>query len=398
MLSAGQRVEQARTPRALQPDDRARALSFREVLRAAALTAMVGALALTSDSASAATVVGSDLATSTDTAGYCSGDGPGTRCTVLQLTLGTVDQAVRADGVITRWAVRDARGALALKVIEGAAGQRHVVASSAPVQASPSGVQAFPAQIPVRAGQRIGVEIGEDGALPFIYRDERTTGEEYDPPLGEIPAPPVAGAALSSIYEISYNATIERDLDVDGLGDETQDPDHGGVGAGAVGCPVTGVIARGSNSVVYRRAGGRVFGCRDGRSTLVGTQNRHVRFRLPRLQGDRLALVRVADGRSSIQVYDLHARRRTFSSSRTSNGGRPTSWTVSDLVVTSNGNAAWISTMRGARARTTVWVRNARRVQQVDQGRIAPTSLTLADNETGIYYIGADGRQRNSGF
>src|SRR5690349_12435826 len=81
-------------------------------MRKSALLAVGLVVALVPASASAATTVGSSLDAGGGS-GYCSGDSPGTRCTVLQLTLGTVDQAVPADGVITKWSVRDAMGELA---------------------------------------------------------------------------------------------------------------------------------------------------------------------------------------------------------------------------------------------------------------------------------------------
>ena len=366
------------------------------------MTARVLALclvaALAPASASAATTVGSDLSRPGE-GGYCVGDAAGTRCTLLQLTLGTADQGVPVDGVITRWAVRDAAGELALRVIEGPAGQRHVVASGPAVQASGSGVQTFQAQIAVSAGQRIGVEVGESGYLPFVYRDEQTTGERYVPALGASPEAPIPESAVERTYEPLYNATVEPDADRDGLGDETQDPDRGGASGGGstAGCPTSGVLARGSGSLVFR-TGKRIIGCRDGQRTLIGTSSARTRFRLFRFNGDQLALVRVAAGKSSIQIFHLGDRRRTFSTGRTYSRIRSTRWTVTDLEVAPSGDAAWISTPRGAPHGTTVWVRHGARVQQIDQGRIRPTSLRLSADNTSINYTGADGRNRNSGF
>jgi predicted Ser/Thr protein kinase len=169
------------------------------------------------------TRVGSDLGWPSGDAGYC-GDAPGIECTFLQLKLGGDDQAVPADGVITAWSVRGGKGELALRVIAGQTGRRRVIASSRAVQASGSGkVATFKVRIPVRAGQRVGVELGRTGYLPFRYLDERTTGERYEPPLGPTPARPLPGGDVSSGYEIFYNATIEPDRDHDGLGDKTQD-------------------------------------------------------------------------------------------------------------------------------------------------------------------------------
>jgi hypothetical protein len=156
------------------------------------------------------TRVGSDLGRGPDTdAGYC-GDAPGRACTLLQLRLGADDQAVPSDGVITAWSVRGGKGELTLVVIAGGTGRRRVVASSPAVQASAARrIETFKVRIPVRRGQRVGVELGRTGFLPFRYLDERTTGEQWDPPLGQAPTRPLPGGTVSSGYEIFYNATIE---------------------------------------------------------------------------------------------------------------------------------------------------------------------------------------------
>jgi hypothetical protein len=281
-------------------------------------------------------------------------------------------------------------------VIDGGAGQRHVVASGPAVQAS-GGIQTFPAQIPVLSGQRIGVELGESGYLPFHYRDEgQTTAERYIPALGADPAAPLPDSDIATTYELLYNATVEPDADGDGLGDETQDPDHGGAGAGG-SCPSTRVLTRGGGVVVFR-SGKKVFGCLDGARTLLGTRVAHVRLKLFRINGDQLALVRVVRGRSSIQVFDLTSKRRTFSTKRTYVRVRPTRWTVTDLVVAPNGDAAWIAKLRGAPDQTTVWVRHRSRVQAIDTGRIRPTSLTITADNSGVNYTGSNGSHHNSGF
>jgi protein kinase-like protein len=173
------------------------------------------------------TRVGSELGWPAGDAGYC-GDAPGIECTFVQLKLGGDDQAVPADGVITAWSVRGGKGELTLRVLAGPTGRRRVIASSRAVQASGSGkVETFKVRIAVRAGQRVGVELGRTGYLPFRYLDERTTGERYDPPLGTAPARPLPSGDVSSGYEIFYNATIEPDRDHDGLGDKTQDSEPG---------------------------------------------------------------------------------------------------------------------------------------------------------------------------
>jgi serine/threonine-protein kinase len=340
-------------------------------------------------------VVGSALTQAPGDSGYCSGAGEGSSsCTVVQITLGGTDQAVRADGVITRWAVRGGKGLLALRVIDGPAGSRRVVARGPAVTFSGSDVESFAARIPVDAGQRVGVEQGESGFLPFRYRDEATTADFYDPPLGTTPTSLKSGGSGAYDYEFLYNATIEPDDDRDGRGDLTQDPDHGGAGAR---CPSSGVIARGSRSSVVR-VGDELFGCRRGVRTRIGSLGGGARFRLYRFRGDQLALVRVRDGRSSVLGFDLGDRRPTFSTPKTFGDDRPADWTVSDLVLGSNGNAAWMAAPRGAPDRAAVWTRSGDQVRAIDSGRLRPGSLRLTADEGDVIYNDTAGRTRQTGF
>jgi serine/threonine-protein kinase len=170
------------------------------------------------------TRVGSDLGQPPDSAaGYCS-EAAGTACTLVQLTLGAEDQAVEADGVITSWSVRGGRGELALRVLAGESGRRRVVAASETVQASGSDeIETFKVRIPVRARQRVGVELGRTGFVSFRWLDERTTAEFYQPPIGRTPARPIPDATPTDGYEVLYHATIEPDRDRDGRGDTTQE-------------------------------------------------------------------------------------------------------------------------------------------------------------------------------
>jgi hypothetical protein len=379
------------------------------VATTAALAALAGA-----GSARAAVTVGSDLAR-TAAPEWCTGDGPGSSCTELQITIGRADQAVPIDGVIVRWAVRDAGGHIGLRVLDGPAGARRVVAAGPTVLVPGPGIQGFASNLPVRAGQRIGVQLETDAQVPFAYVDEVTLGEQYLPELGEIPAPPNADAALTRTYELLFNATIEPDADRDGLGDETQDPDRGGAPAGtppaggpppgappASGpvCSTRGAVLTAGEAVV-RRSGRRYSACLAGRSFTLGTTGgrQKVALSLFRIAGTRLALVRVRRGVSAIEVHDLAAGRRTFSTTRVrGGGGAAADWRVRDLVVAPGGDAAWISTRRGHPGETTVFVRHGRRVQPIDTGRIRPTSLTITAAGDGIDYRYANGRNGNSTF
>ena len=161
----------------------------------------------------------------------------------------------------------------------------------------------------------------------------------------------------------STNATLEPDADRDGLGDETQDAD------------------------------------RDGARTLLGRRSRTVTLPPLQVQRRQLALVRVRDGRSFVEAFDLDDKRRIFSTPRTSDGGPPASWRVTDLVDRAERKGGM--DREGDRRRSDARpcrVRNRTRVQEIDQGRIRPTSLQLASDAIGINYIRADGSARNSGF
>ena len=123
-----------------------------------------------------------------------------------------------------------------------------------------------------------------------------------------------------------------------------------------------------------------------------------MRFRLFRFGGHQLALVRVANGRSYILFFDLADRRRTFSTSLTYADDRPADWTVTDLVVGSTGNAAWMATPHDAGDRTTVWTRSRRKVQSIDSGRLRPGSLRLGADDVKVAYTDLEGHIRESGF
>lgn len=197
-----------------------------------ALIPVMAALALPA-AAHGATTVGSSLTSDPGIyRGWCTGDGPGSACTVLQHTLGSADQAVPFDGVVVAFRLRQASGPITLKVIEGSDGSGRVVATGPTVNGGgfEHGISTHPARVAVTRGQRIGFELAESAQLPFVYRDEISTGDGWGPPLG---AETRASnpTALDRTYEILANATIEPDADRDGFGDESQDPDLGRPGS-----------------------------------------------------------------------------------------------------------------------------------------------------------------------
>jgi len=64
---------------------------------------------------------------------------------------------------------------------------------------------------------------------------------------------------------------------------------------------------------------------------------------------------------------------------------------VSSLVVATNGDGAWMSTLRGEPRATTVWIHAGSKVQVIDTGHFRPKSLRLTDDGRSIDYDGYDG-------
>jgi len=96
-------------------------------------------------------------------------------------------------------------------------------------------------------------------------------------------------------------------------------------------------------------------------------------------------------GRTTIRVADLRTGVTQFTSTRT-NGtdGRPRDWNVSDLVVSYDSRAAWISAFRPDPSRSTLWIRTFTGVAPIDTGAMDPTSLELVEDteESGVVNVG----------
>jgi hypothetical protein len=193
--------------------------------------------------AGAAVVSGSNLAGAPNFA-TCSATNPGEKinCSVANAKLSAASQApggTRAgiDGVIVSWSIKTGASSvthsiapLVVRGIEAVAeGSRETLPAAA-------GVYSYPAQIPVRAGDELGVNLYEveNTAMPPVLRNPASGAELafWYPRLliGDSRAP------ITSESELLMNATIEPDADHDGYGDETQDQCPTVTGTGA--CPV----------------------------------------------------------------------------------------------------------------------------------------------------------------
>lgn len=114
-----------------------------------------------------ATVVGSALpAVAVRPLGCRADPSPNTpACTYSQTTLGGRAVIVRRAGVIRAWAVRGASGDLALQVIRRRGGKSFVAGFSQPERLTDSAPRAFPADIGVRPGDRIGLRLAPGAAV-----------------------------------------------------------------------------------------------------------------------------------------------------------------------------------------------------------------------------------------
>lgn len=201
---------------------------MRSRLAIAPVLAAVG-LAFAAAGAQGAVVSGSNLSQPVDTY-LCPAFAIPASCTLSISSLPAATTAAggaRAgiDGVIVGWSIRKAG-------VSEVQGRLHVTRGNASVGVGPQetlpsspGIYSFPARVPVRAGDQIGIDVelppfGEIG----IARSP-IGGASYDfwqPALGptETRSPSQDDTAN---YELLINATIEPDADGDGFGDETQD-------------------------------------------------------------------------------------------------------------------------------------------------------------------------------
>lgn len=194
---------------------------------AAAVAAL--ALAVMAPPASAATTIGSDLAASDGTIGC------GVPCTGVQTVIPGRATASPINGVIVRWRIGDGVGRLSLRVARPSGntypggetytgvGRSDPVTITAPPSddvGEPPVISTFPARIPIRAGDRIGVDLGPDSALGYRTRSGATL-IVFFPTLGEGERRDAQNDLQD--FEGLFNADVEPDADRDNFGDETQD-------------------------------------------------------------------------------------------------------------------------------------------------------------------------------
>jgi hypothetical protein len=190
----------------------------------------------------------------------------------VQDTSGGPSYAVPSSGVITSWqhkANSTAGRELGLRVFRLVSGTTYTLVGSSGVEVlTPSSINSFSARIPVQAGDRLGLYVGNPGTIfpfdPGGGADCAFTGGAGDLIHEGSANPEVATGATASlttpfaaIYRLNVAATVEADADGDGFGDETQDACPTKAGAQG-GCPVVNTPAKDSTpprvTVATRRA------------------------------------------------------------------------------------------------------------------------------------------------
>jgi len=108
-------------------------------------------------------------------------------CLVVQTRLDGRPVVARSDGVIRRWALRDARGDLALEVLRRRGAGTYVVARTS-ARVPGARVRVLPANLPVRAGDLVGLAVAPGTAVGVRHAAGATTARRLGPadlPPGE---------------------------------------------------------------------------------------------------------------------------------------------------------------------------------------------------------------------
>jgi hypothetical protein len=189
-----------------------------------ALGAAVAVVLLFAPSVGAAQTFGNNLSAPADTT-----SSPANAITVAHDALPPVSTAPGGvtspiNGVIVRWRIKmgNMTTPVALRVTRpGNSSTRTGVGTSATVTPPINTTWEFATQLPVQAGDALGVNYGP-GNFKGLSGLTGVTALAWNPALAD-GEPPRAGG--SSPFELLVNADVEPDCDNDGFGDETQDPD-----------------------------------------------------------------------------------------------------------------------------------------------------------------------------
>lgn len=214
------------------PDrDRGRRRRSASALAAAVLCLALGGTA----GASAATVtIGPNLTGLSSGAAYTCGVAGG--CTFSQ---GAPSYASPVSGTIVRWRVIASTGSFTLRVLDGQTG----VATGPTATATSKSIQEFPANVPIKAGQQVGLDLPSAGSSLAYLNLAGTSIGYWNPALasGETRAP----KSVTNGFQLLFNADVQPPPGITGLG-----PGVGPIGrANAV--TISGHDFTGASSVAF---------------------------------------------------------------------------------------------------------------------------------------------------
>jgi hypothetical protein len=199
--------------------------------------AVFAAALLAAPRAEASTILGSPDATAPPDAFACAMCPPSVDVAFRQFALRGADVEAPEDGVLVSASVYAKRlaGVAAPRIAvlrpddEDDDGIGVSVADSAPVPVTSAGgetTEVDDLHIPVQAGDSLGLVIPA-GQVDLGVRTVRKPDGAVE--MFSQPCDP-CGSDGGTGTELLFNAVVEPDVDADGLGDETQDPDGGGLG------------------------------------------------------------------------------------------------------------------------------------------------------------------------
>ncbi len=162
--------------------------------------------------------IGSDLATDAFASVDCGGrpvSGASPSCTISQRTLDGRPVTVPADGTITSWAVRGARGTLALQVLRGRGDRLLDVARSADATIPDAGVYLVRSRLPVAAGDRVALLMTPGSAIGIRRDAPGAQVERWLGPLLEPARPPERGARSGFDHELLLRVDVAAEAGAD---------------------------------------------------------------------------------------------------------------------------------------------------------------------------------------
>jgi hypothetical protein len=152
-----------------------------------------------------AIALGSALPSSGTRSVDCAGsqpNGASEACTVVQTKLGDRAVVPRRSGVIRRWAVRGARGDIALEVVRPRGRKYFMVARTQYAHLEDAGLHVLAAKLPVRSGDLVGLEVTPGATVGIRDGDRQATTARWFGPLVYQVRPAERGAGTGFDHEV----------------------------------------------------------------------------------------------------------------------------------------------------------------------------------------------------